>query len=55
MCKAIEDMLNETEERMKTEIVERLIKQGKLSYEEISEAAELSVDRVRDLAGLKDI
>ena len=53
MCKAMEDMRNETAERMKTEIAKRLLSQGKLSIEDIASAADLPVEKVRELAGEK--
>ena len=45
MCKAMEDMRNE--ERI--EIAERLLALKKLSYEEISEASRLSVEKIKEL------
>lgn len=46
MCKVMEDM--RYKEREETAI--RMIKRGKLSYEEIAEDAEISVERVKELA-----
>lgn len=53
MCKAMEDMRNETAERMKTEIAKRLLSQGKISIQDIASAADLPVEKVRELAGEK--
>ena len=50
MCKVLEDMRNETAERKSIEIVKRLIAQGKLSLEDIAEAADLPVEKVRELS-----
>ena len=49
MCKAMEDMRNE--ERI--EIAERLLALKKLSYEEISEASRLSVEKIKELDSKK--
>lgn len=43
MCKVIEDMKNETAEVVKEEIALRLIKQSKLTFEEISSATCITV------------
>lgn len=53
MCKVMEDMRNETAEGMKIEIAQRLIEQGKLALEDIANAAALTVEKVRELAGQK--
>jgi len=50
MCKVLEDMKNETAERNSIEIVKRLIAQGKLSLEDIAEAVNLPVEKVRELS-----
>lgn len=47
MCKTMEDMRYQEREEMAA----RMIKKGKLSYEEIAEYAEISVERVKELAG----
>jgi len=49
MCKAMEDIRNE--ERI--EIAERLLALKKLSYEEISEASRLSVEKIKELDSKK--
>ncbi len=55
MCKVIEDMKNETAEVVKEEIALRLIKQGKLTFEQISSATYVTVDRVHELAIQGDV
>lgn len=49
MCKAMEEMRNETAHEKAVEIAERMLKSGKLSYEEIAEFAELTVEEVKAL------
>lgn len=49
MCKAMEDMRNETAHEKAVEIAKRMLKSGKLSCEEVAEFAELPVDEVRNL------
>ena len=49
MCKAMEDMRNETAHEKAVEIAKRMLKSGKLSCEEIAEFAELSVDEIKSL------
>ena len=50
MCKAMEDMRNETELRKAREIALKLITKGKLSCEEIADATGLSIEEVKHLA-----
>jgi hypothetical protein len=54
MCKVLEDMRNETAreaaELKSIEIAKRLIAQGKLSLEDIADAADLPVEKVRELS-----
>ena len=54
MCKVLEDMRNETAreaaELKSIEIAKRLIAQGKLSLEDIAEAADLPVEKVREIS-----
>lgn len=56
MCKVLEDMRNEvakeTEWQTKVDITLRLLKMG-LSYEQIAEAANLTVEQVKEIAGQK--
>ncbi len=51
MCKAMEDMRNETDLATRKSIALNLIKKGKMSYEEIAECAELPIEEIRMLAG----
>ena len=57
MCDILDEMKNEArnEARTKTmiETAQKMIKAGKLSYEEIAEYSGLSLDKVRELAGNK--
>ena len=54
MCKLLEDMRNESAreaaELKSIEIAKRLIAQGKLSLEDIADAADLPVEKVRELS-----
>ena len=54
MCKVLEDMRNETAreaaELKSIEIAKRLIAQGKLSLEDIADAADLPVEKVREIS-----
>ena len=49
ICKAMEEMRNETAHEKAVEIAERMLKSGKLSYEEIAEFAELTIEEVKAL------
>lgn len=49
MCRAMEEMRNETAHEKAVQIAERMLKSGKLSYEEIAEFAELTVEEVKAL------
>ena len=49
ICKAREEMRNETAHEKAVEIAERMLKSGKLSYEEIAEFAELTIEEVKAL------
>ncbi|MBR1930072.1 MAG: PD-(D/E)XK nuclease family transposase [Lachnospiraceae bacterium] len=55
MCKVMEDMRNETAERTKIQSAMNLLKLGKLSFEEIANAMELSVEKVKELAMPKTV
>ena len=50
MCKVMEDMRKETAEQTKIQSAINLLTIGKLSFEEIADAMELSVDKVKELA-----
>lgn len=49
MCKAMEDMRNETAHEMAVQIARRMLKSGKLSYEEVAGYVELGVEEVKAL------
>ena len=49
MCRAMEEMINETAHEKAVQIARRMLKSGKLSYEEVAEYAELTVDEVKAL------
>ncbi len=53
MCKAMEDMRNETDLATRKSIALNLIKKGKMSYEDIAECAGLPIEEIRMLAGQK--
>lgn len=46
MCRVMEDMRNETAREERITMAQRLLKLGKLSYEEIAETAVLTVEKV---------
>ena len=49
MCKAMEEMRKETAHEKAVQIARRMLKSGKLSYEEVAEIAELTVEEVKAL------
>lgn len=49
MCKAMEEMRNETAHEKAIQIAKRMLESGKLSYEEVAEIAELTVEEVKAL------
>lgn len=49
MCRVMEDMRNETAREERIAMAQRLLKLGKLSYEEIAETAVLTVEEVKAL------
>ncbi|MGM9603780.1 MAG: PD-(D/E)XK nuclease family transposase [Faecousia sp.] len=51
MCKAMEEMRNETRKEERMIVALRMLKSRKLSYEEIAEFAGLTVDEVKELDG----
>lgn len=55
MCKAMEDMRNETILRERRKIAYSLLKIGKLSYEEIAICADLAVEEIKTMAAQKGI
>ena len=50
MCKAIEDMRNETEYNSSVEIAMRMIARGKVTLEEIAEYTGLAFSKVQELS-----
>ena len=55
MCKVMEDMRNESAERRSVEIAKNLLQLGKLTLEEVASSAELTIERVRELAVPKTV
>jgi len=51
MCKAMEDMRNESAINRSIEIAVRMIQEGKLTLEEIANYSLLSLDQIKELAG----
>lgn len=49
MCRAVEELCNDAKIAEKKESAIRLLKQGKLSAEEIAEGLGLSVEEVKEL------
>lgn len=49
MCRVMEEMRNETARAKAIKVAKGMLQSGKLSYEEIAEIAELSVDEVKAL------
>ena len=49
MCRIMEEMRNETARETAIKVAKGMLKLGKLSYEEIAEIAELSIDEVKAL------
>lgn len=49
MCRAVEELCNDAKIEEKKESAIRLLKQGKLSAEEIAEGLGLSVEEVKEL------
>lgn len=48
-CKMIEDMLNEVRQEVKIQCALRVIRNSKLSDEEISKVTELTLEEVKEL------
>ena len=53
MCKAIEEMRNETARKTSLETAKSLLLIGKLTCEEIAQATKLTVEKVKELDGKK--
>lgn len=49
MCSVVEEMRNETAHEKAVQIARRMLKSGRLSYEEVAEYVELTVEEVKDL------
>ena len=54
MSKTMEDMRNEAKLEERKEAASRLLKKGGMSFEDIAEISQLSVEEVRALAGKKE-
>jgi len=55
MCKAMEDMRNEAKLEERKEVANRLLKKGGMSFDDIAEISQLSVEEVQTLADRKGI
>lgn len=53
MCDILDEMKNETKIKTMIETAQKLLENGKLSFEEIAECSGLSLEKVRELAGNK--
>jgi len=53
MCKAMEEMRNETAHRIAVEMAKKLIARGRMTLEEIAEDTELPLVKIRELAEQK--
>jgi predicted transposase YdaD len=53
VCKAIEEMRNETARKTSLETAKSLLLIGKLTCEEIAQATKLTVEEVKELDGKK--
>ena len=53
MCRAMEEMRNETARETSLETAKNLFLIGKLTYEEIAQATKLTVEEVKELDGKK--
>ena len=53
MCKAIEEMRNETARKTSLETAKSLLLIGKLTCEEIAQATKLTVEEAKELDGKK--
>lgn len=49
MCRAMEEMRNETARETAIKVVKGMLQSGKLSYEEIAEIAEMTIEEVKAL------
>lgn len=53
MCDILDEMKNEARTKTMIENAQKMIKAGKLSYEDIAEYSGLSLEKVREIAGNK--
>lgn len=53
MCEIWDEVRNEAVEKVSVEHARKMLRNGKLSLEEIAECSGLSLDKVRELAGNK--
>ena len=53
MCDILDEMKNEARTKTMIETAQKLLENGKLSFEEIAECSGLSLEKVRELAGNK--
>ena len=53
MCDILDEMKNEARTKTMIENAQKMLKAGKLSYEDIAEYSGLSLEKVRELAGNK--
>ena len=55
MCATLEKMRDETAERTKVQMAINMIKDGKLSVEQIAKYSMLAIEKVKELASLKTV
>ena len=55
MCARLEKMRDETAERTKVQMAINMIKDGKLSVEQIAKYSMLAIEKVKELASLKTV
>ena len=53
MCDILDEMKNEARTKTMIENAQKMLKAGKLSYEDIAEYSGLSLEKVREIAGNK--
>lgn len=53
MCKAMEDMRNETDRARMMKIARHMLNMGKYTYEDIADVLEISIDEVKALTESK--
>jgi predicted HTH domain antitoxin len=55
MCKAIEDMMNDSRSAANIETALRMLEKGKYSIDEIAELVELPIEKVQELSNHKAV